>query len=418
MLSTQQSMLHQSRHYQTGSLAARLLHLNSRNGNLSKINELILRRNFCTKPSIRSERNWTSVRKQHQQSKKEIRRLFSLAKDEKWYLIAAVGCLLVSSVVTLGVPRAIGKLMDMIVSDGFPKEKLNTFCVILFGIFVAGGLANFGRIYLMNSASKQMINLNENTQFKFIFFYFQALRIVKDLRSRLYRTMLNQEPGWYDTKGTGELINRLSNDTTLVGNSLSQNLSDGLRSIITIAAGTSMMVYTSPQLSLVAVCVVPFIGGLGNHFFGFFHQFFLFFSYFFCFLSFLAILFGTYVKNITKLLLDKLAEVMRIGEERLNNVKTVKMFCKEERENRLFTKELVNALDLGYKDIYARAAFYGIGLFYGIAYVFLNENHYSRNTNKIKINFLFNSRFIGECNNYFGAILWRFVGGIKCPNDR
>lgn len=188
-----------------------------------------------------------------------------------------------------------------------------------------------------------------------------ALRIVKDLRSRLYRTMLNQEPSWYDTKGTGELINRLSNDTTLVGNSLSQNLSDGLRSIITIAAGTSMMVYTSPQvnsikllaccipyavcvcakivdyfqLSLVAVCVVPFIGGL-------------------------AILFGTYVKNITKLLLDKLAEVMRIGEERLNNVKTVKMFCKEEQENRLFTRELVNALDLGYKDIYARAAFYGI----------------------------------------------------------
>lgn len=158
---------------------------------------------------------------------------------------------------------------------------------------------------------------------------------MKDLRSRLYRTMLNQEPGWYDTKGTGELVNRLSNDTTLVGNSLSQNLSDGLRSIITIVAGTSMMVYTSPQLSLVSVCVVPFIGGL-------------------------AILFGTYVKNITKLLLDKLAEVMRIGEERLNNVKTVKMFCKEEQENRLFTKELVNALDLGYKDIYARAAFYGI----------------------------------------------------------
>lgn len=147
--------------------------------------------------------------------------------------------------------------------------------------------------------------------------------------------MLNQEPGWYDTKGTGELINRLSNDTNLVGSSLSQNLSDGLRSIITIVGGTSMMIYNSPQLSLVAVCVVPFIGGLG-------------------------ILFGTYVKNINKQLLDKLAEVMRIGEERLNNVKTVKVFCKEEQENKLFTNELVNALDLGYKDIYARAAFYGI----------------------------------------------------------
>lgn len=216
---------------------------------------------------------------------------------------------------------------------------------------------------------------------------------MKDLRSRLYRTMLNQEPGWYDTKGTGELINRLSNDTTLVGNSLSQNLSDGLRSIITIAAGTSMMVYTSPQLSLVAVCVVPFIGGL-------------------------AILFGTYVKNITKLLLDKLAEVMRIGEERLNNVKTVKMFCKENRENRLFTKELVNALDLGYKDIYARAAFYGIGI---TSRFLTSENLITKVQlflHIFSIIIQLNSRFIGECNNYFGALLWRFVGGIKCPNDR
>lgn len=171
--------------------------------------------------------------------------------------------------------------------------------------------------------------------------------------------MLNQESGWYDTKGTGELVNRLSNDTTLVGNSLSQNLSDGLRSIIVTGASTSMMIYTSPQLSLVACCVVPFVGGL-------------------------AILFGTYVKNITKMLLDKLAEVMRIGEERLNNVKTVKMFCKEEHENRIFTKELENALYLGYKDIYARAAFYGIAglsgnaiiisvLYYGGSLVAENE---------------------------------------------
>lgn len=172
-----------------------------------------------------------------------------------------------------------------------------------------------------------------------LFTYFiSALRIVKDLRSKLYRKMLNQDLGWYDTKGTGELINRLSNDANLVGNSLSQNLSDGLRSIITIIAGTSMMVYTSPQLALFSLCVVPALGGM-------------------------AIVFGRYVKNITKKLLDKLAEVMRIGEERLNNVKTVKIFCKEHYENGIYTKELEKALALGYKDILARASFYGLVCF-------------------------------------------------------
>lgn len=129
-------------------------HLYSKSANLSKSNGLILRRNYCTKPTKKSDRSWSSLREQHQESKKEIKRLFSLAKAEKWYLIAAIGCLIVSSAVTLGVPRAIGKLMDMIILDEFPKEKLNSFCIALLGIFVVGGLANFGRIYLMNSASE------------------------------------------------------------------------------------------------------------------------------------------------------------------------------------------------------------------------------------------------------------------------
>lgn len=68
------------------------------------------------------------------------------------------------------------------------------------------------------------------------------MRIVRDLRSKLYKQMLSQEVGWFDQKSSGELINRLANDTYLVGNSLSQNLSDGLRSLVMTLAGTAMMV--------------------------------------------------------------------------------------------------------------------------------------------------------------------------------
>lgn len=147
--------------------------------------------------------------------------------------------------------------------------------------------------------------------------------------------MINQEAGWFDTKGTGELVNRLSNDTYIIGNSFSQNLSDGLRSIVTICAGTSMMLYTSPELAIVSMGIVPCIAGL-------------------------AIVYGRYVRSITRQILDKYAEIMKTGEERLNNIKTVKMFCKEEYENRLFDSQLVDALKLGYKDVLARATFYGL----------------------------------------------------------
>lgn len=123
---------------------------------------LILRRSYCMGKSSSTSavkevgKQLLTVRKQQFRSSKELRRLFSLAKNEKWYLIGAIGCLVISSSVAMGVPYAIGKILDMIVTDNFPKEKLQGFCFILFAVFVAGSLANFGRIYLMNNASKYL----------------------------------------------------------------------------------------------------------------------------------------------------------------------------------------------------------------------------------------------------------------------
>lgn len=152
--------------------------------------------------------------------------------------------------------------------------------------------------------------------------------------------MLNQEVGWFDTKGTGELINRLSSDTYMVGNSLSQNLSDGLRSSVMVLAGTGMMLHTSADLAFIGMAVVPCVAGL-------------------------AIVYGRFVRNITQQLLDRFAQIMKNGEERLGNVKTVKIFCKEQQESLKYTDLLMDALSLGYKDVRARATFYGlVGLNY------------------------------------------------------
>lgn len=144
-----------------------------------------------------------------------------------------------------------------------------------------------------------------------------------------------QECSWFDTKGTGELVNRLSTDTYMVGNSLSQNLSDGLRSTAMVLAGTGMMMYTSPSLALVGMGVVPCVAGM-------------------------AVVYGRYLRNITREMMDKLAQVMKVGEERIGNVKTVKIFSKEKYENQLFSKELQDALAIGYRETKARAVFYGM----------------------------------------------------------
>ena len=87
---------------------------------------------------------------------------------------------------------------------------------------------------------------------------------------------------FFDKNKTGELINRLSTDTEVVGLSVSQNLSDGLRSVIQAAAGVGMMLYVSPTLAAIGLSVVPAV-------------------------SILAIYFGRYIKKLSKKVQDVLA---------------------------------------------------------------------------------------------------------------
>lgn len=118
--------------------ASNKLLTSARNGN-----QLILKRIASTKPGTKLA-----------EGRSDIARLLLLAKDEKWFLLASIGCLVISSSITMGVPYAIGRILDIIFTDAFSKERLTEFCAMLFGILLVGGFANFGRIYFMNSASK------------------------------------------------------------------------------------------------------------------------------------------------------------------------------------------------------------------------------------------------------------------------
>lgn len=81
-----------------------------------------------------------------------------------------------------------------------------------------------------------------------------------------------------------------------------------------------------------------------------------------------AVIYGRYVRNITRRLLDKLAETSKEAEERLSNIKTVKIFCKENEEELNYNRMLENVLDLGYKEVTARAIFFGSVCLYSILF--------------------------------------------------
>lgn len=121
----------------------------------------------------------------------EFKNLIMLASPEKWRLFGAITFLLVSSAVTMVVPFCLGNLIDIIYTSDKEniKENLNRLCVILFGVFVVGGLCNFCRVYLMTITGH---------------------RITQSIRKQLYAAILRQEIAMFDKSSTGELVGRLS----------------------------------------------------------------------------------------------------------------------------------------------------------------------------------------------------------------
>ncbi|XP_028844317.1 ATP-binding cassette sub-family B member 10, mitochondrial isoform X2 [Denticeps clupeoides] len=247
---------------------------------------------------------------------RDVKRLLQLARVERGRLSAAVGFLVASSTVTMSAPFFLGKVIDTIYTcppDDF-SNSLSSLCIVLAGVFLCGGAANAARVYLMQISGQQ---------------------IVRNLRESLFSAILRQEVGFFDKTRTGELINRLSADTGIIGRSLTDNLSDGLRSVTQAIAGVSMMFYVSPSLAAFVLMIVPPVACL-------------------------AVIFGRYLRSISKRIQDSLAEATQLAEERIGNIRTVRAFGKELTEVEKYAEKVDHVLKLSRKDAAMRAGFFGV----------------------------------------------------------
>lgn len=248
----------------------------------------------------------------------DVRRILKLAYPERWKLTAAVGFLSISSAVTMSAPFLLGKVIDTIYSTGSDTEtmtaSLTSLCLMLTGVFLCGGAANAARVYLMQTSGQQ---------------------IVRNLRDSVFSSILRQEVAFFDRNRTGELINRLSADTAVVGRSITDNLSDGLRAVAQAAAGVSMMFYVSPTLASFVLLIVPPV-------------------------AILAVIYGRYLRSISKKTQDALAQATQLAEERISNIRTVRAFGKELSEVHTYSQKTDHVLSLAKKEAVLRAGFFGV----------------------------------------------------------
>src|SRR5437773_2260858 len=145
----------------------------------------------------------------------------------------AVFFLVMAAVATLVFPLALRGLIDGGLVGGSAAGKgeqlmaLRTHFFELFAVAAALGLFSAGRFYMVSWLGE---------------------RVTADLRNAVYSHVLRQSPEFFETTQTGEVLSRLTGDTTLVQTVVGSSLSMGLRNAVMGVGALAMLVYTNPYL--------------------------------------------------------------------------------------------------------------------------------------------------------------------------
>ncbi|KAE9400716.1 hypothetical protein BT96DRAFT_857216 [Gymnopus androsaceus JB14] len=215
----------------------------------------------------------------------------------------------------MSIPFVIGKLIDWFSSSNaqipYDLSIWQASGVLLF-FFTAGAAANAGRAYLMKMAGQ---------------------RIVARLREQTYGAALHQEIEFVE-RGEGDVLSRLSVDTSIVGESVTQNLSDGFRAIVMSSVGLGAMFYLSPTLTTLMLCVVPPV-------------------------SFGAVFYGRYLKKLSNKTQEAMGEMSKHATESLSALRTVQAYNAQPQEQAKFHERVTHVLALAKKEAIASGIFFG-----------------------------------------------------------
>ncbi|MGK2922865.1 MAG: ABC transporter transmembrane domain-containing protein, partial [Methyloceanibacter sp.] len=155
----------------------------------------------------------------------------------KGMLAAALLALIVSAGATLAVPLAVRRMIDLGFSSTEP-DLIDKYFATLAGIGLVLALASAARFYAVNWLGE---------------------RVVADIRSDVFKHLTGLSPAFYEVSHSGEVMSRLTADTTQVKAAASTAISQALRNILLLIGATVMMVVTSPKLSLAVLIAIPVI---------------------------------------------------------------------------------------------------------------------------------------------------------------
>jgi ATP-binding cassette subfamily B protein len=246
------------------------------------------------------------------QSPKSLSGLMPFLKPYRARIGLALLFLVLAAAATLAFPFALRSLIDvgLVQNDkGAQMMAMQEHFVLLFGVATALGLFSAGRFYMVSWLGE---------------------RVTADLRTAVYQHVMHQSPEFFETTQTGEVLSRLSADTTLVQTVVGSSLSMGLRNAVMGLGALGVLVWTNPLVMLQVLVVLVLI-------------------------ILPSLWFGRRVRKLSRASQDRIADSSAIAAEVLNAIPVVQSYTAEDRESARFTVSTDNAFDTAVRRSLARS---------------------------------------------------------------
>ena len=219
---------------------------------------------------------------------------------------------LLALLVTAGITLSIGQGLRLVIDQGFAGESiegLNIAIAFIMGGAVIMALGTYVRFYLISWLGE---------------------RVSADIRAAVFNHVVGLHPAFFETNRSGDIMSRLTSDTTLLQSIIGSSLSIALRSSISSAGALIMLFITNFKLSLVVIFAIPAV--------------------------LLPILyFGRKVRDLSRKSQDSVASVGSYAGEVIQQIKTVQSFTQEPLEKKAFGEEVEQAFRVAKKRISHRA---------------------------------------------------------------
>jgi ATP-binding cassette, subfamily B, bacterial len=230
--------------------------------------------------------------------------------------LSAFGALIVAALTTLIVPIAVRRMIDF----GFTAKGvalIDSYFLVMIGVAAILATASALRYYLVTTLGE---------------------RVVADLRGDVFAHVTSLSSAFFDEARTGEVISRLTADTTQIKAAASTSISIALRNFVLFIGATAMMVVSSPQLSAFVLAAIPIIV-----------------------LPLYA--FGRAVRRRSRSAQDTLADASAYAAELIGAVRVLQAFTNERLGIGRFRQAVERAYEAARNSICSRAALTGIAIF-------------------------------------------------------